>query len=358
MLKTINAKMLEQNAHAVNYIKVRGLKDATGKIKDINHQINRDFGLAGPFTITTPSARVHAVRWAMARECLVVENEVSRVTKEIVAAAIAQINQCPYCEDVHGASIASAGDNKTAESIINGTWKNGEDERVKSIIEWSLNTRNPDADIIRNPPFSKKEAPEIIGTALAFHSTNRLVSIFLDETPMPGILGNDLFRKTALTIASKTLFKSMISKKASSGDATQFIKGYPQNENEYSWHSHIPSFSVAISAQNQLLQSLEDELVPFATAQIFKEAINNWSGEEMPLGRAWLKAHLDKLDTKEHPVAQLLFLAAFAPYTITGKEIEEFRRIRPSDKELIEVCFGSIQKLTNKISEWLTEPFN
>jgi len=193
----LTTKILEQNARSVKYVKTYRLRNAAGIIKEINKQIDRDFGLAGPLTLSTSSPDIHAVRWATARESYVVETHIKRVTKEIVAATISQINKCPYCEDVHSMSILSAGGSTTAEAIANGNWQLLKNNKLKEIIRWSLNTRNPKADIIKIPPFSYLEAPEIIGTALNFHSTNRLASIFLEASPMPAFLSNRLIKKNS-----------------------------------------------------------------------------------------------------------------------------------------------------------------
>lgn len=110
MIKAIENKMMEQNTHAVKYLKVIGLKESKGLIKELNHQIDRDFGLAGPLSLSSVSERVHAIRWVISREVFVVETNVARLTKEAIAASISQINTCAYCEDVHATSIISAGD--------------------------------------------------------------------------------------------------------------------------------------------------------------------------------------------------------------------------------------------------------
>lgn len=356
MLSFLESKITAQNANAVKYINIFGLKDSEGEIKKINLQINRDFGLVGPLTLSTPSLRIHAIRWATARESFVVESNIKRVTKEIVAAGIAQINKCPYCEDVHGTSISSTGDNETSKAIANGTWESLKDERTKAIIEWSLNTRNPTAKIIKNPPFSIDEAPEIIGTALVFHSTNRLVSLFLEESPLPSFLSTKLMKKTALKIASKTLFKSMVMKKASAGESLQFIQDYkiPKSVER---SNAVPSFSKVLIAEEILLNEIEKEIIPQKIVALFKEKVNNWEGEEMPLGRGWLSELTNGLNKDEIPIANLIFLSAFSPHTIIKNDINKFRKINPTDKDLVEICFWSIQILTNKISDWLTKPF-
>lgn len=357
MLKTIENKMMEQNAQAIKYIKAVGIKDAKGTIKEINVQIDRDFGLAGPLTLSSISEKIHAMHWANIREVFVVETNVNRVTKETIASGIAKTNDCPYCEDVHETSISSAGDSETSKAITNGTWKTLKNEKTKLLIEWSLNTRNPNAEIIKNPPFTKNEATEIIGTALVFHSTNRLANIFLDNSPLPKFLTNSFLKKTALNIASKTLFKTMVTKKGKAEDSLQFIKNNTYSEN-HKWAENVPTYTKTLDARDLLLNELEKELISKKIAEIFKEKIKNWYGEEMPLGRAWLNDIIENFSEREKPIATLIFLSAFAPFTITEKDINNFRKIKNTDKELLEVCYWSIQIITNRISEWLIEPFN
>lgn len=357
MLKTIENKMMQQNAHAVKYIKAVGIKDAKGTIKEINVQIDRDFGLAGPLTLSSISERIHAIRWANIREVFVVETNVKRVTKETIASGIAKTNNCPYCEDVHETSISSAGDSETSKAITNGTWESLKNEETKMLIEWSLNTRNPNAEIIKNPPFSKIMATEIIGTALAFHSTNRLANIFLENSPLPRFLTNYILKKTALNIASKTLFKTMVMKKAKVGDSLQFIQNNEYSKN-HKWAENVPTYTKTLDARDLLLDELEKELIPKNSAQSFKDKIKKWQGEEMPLGRAWLNNIIGNFSESEKPIATLIFLAAFAPFTVTEKDITNFHKIKSTEKELLEVCYWSIQIITDRISEWLTEPFN
>ena len=358
MLRTIEKKVMQQNGNAIKYLTVQNIKNATNiNIKNINMQIDRDFGLAGPLTLSTPSLRVHAVRWAVARESFIVETNVKRVNKEIVAACVAQLNKCPYSEDAHSTSIMSCDDAKTGDAIINRTWKELDNKKTKQLINWSLQTRNPHASIIKNPPFSIDEAPEIIGTALAFHSTNRLVNIFLEESPLPSFLTGKLLKKIALKIASKTLFKSMVSNNAMAGDGLQFIQDHPIHKS-IEWSKAIPAFSKVLAAEEILLKDIEEDTIPEKLRDLFKNEVTQWEGEEMPLGRGWLNEILINLDENELRVGRLLFLAAFAPYTITKNDINAFRKVKPTDKELIETCFWAIQTVTNKIGEWLIKPFN
>lgn len=357
MLKKIQNKMMEQNAHAVKHIKAIGIKEAQGIIKEINLQIDRDFGLSGPLTLSTVSERVHAVRWSNLREILVVEKNVQRVIKETIALGIAKTNDCSYCEEVHDSSVASAGDFETSKAIANGSWKSLKNEKTKRLIEWSLHTRKPKSEIINNPPFTKTEATEIIGTALIFHSTNRLANIFLDHSPLPKFFTNSVLKKTALSIASQTLFKTMVKKKGKPGDALQFIRTETSSRN-HKWAEYVPSYAKTLCARDSLLAELEEELIPKTIADIFKEKVNEWSGEEMPLGRAWLNDIISNLAEREKPIATIIFLSAFASFSLTDKDIVNFYKIGNSEKDLLEMCYWSVEIITDRIGEWLIEPFN
>ena len=131
-----------------------------------------------------------------------------------------------------------------------------------------MNTINPNAQVIQNPPFSAEDAAEIIGTALVFHSTNRLVSIFLDDSVLPGILESKLIKKPALNIASKTLFKSMVMKKAMAGDLLRYIDSKTVKR-WLNWAQAVPAYAKALAAEGVLLKEIEQEVVPTRSAQLF-----------------------------------------------------------------------------------------
>ncbi len=345
MIKSIKSFINEKNAHDVKYIRTYGIKDAHGIIKKINQQIADDLMLVPPNSLSTPSERVHPLRWASIREFLVVESHVPRASKETIAATISELNTCPYCEEAHETALSALGDKATRN------------EKLKAIIEWSQNTRSPHATIIQNPPFTAIEAPEIIGTALLFHSTNRLVSIFLAESMLPGIIGNKFFKKAALNFTAKTIMKDFVEKKVEAGHALQFI-GQHEIPKHLQWANSVPAYAQIFTAQESVLAEIEKDLIPPTSARILREAISAWQGEDMPLGRSWLADLTKDISEEEKSSATIILLAAFAPHTVTENDIRAFQENNPSDKDLLETCFWSIEMLTNKVATWITKPFN
>ena len=348
--------MAGQNARAVKYLKVQTFHNASGKVAEINQQIQQDMGLAGPFSLSTPSERVHAVRWGLSRESYVVSTYVSRREKEIVASAVSQLNSCAYCAEAHTATIRSGGEAALAQAIRDGSWKDLKEGRTRSLIEWGLANRHPEASIITNPPFSAKEAPEILGTALEFHTTNRLADIFLEDSPLPDVLQKRWIKGIALKVASKTIFKEMVRKQAVPGKALRFIEEV-ETTGYADWANPLPAYAKALAAQEVLVKKLEKEHIPSASAGLFQEELSKWRGEEMPLGRKWLESLISSLPEEEKPLARLFFLTAFASYTVSEKDISSFRNLMPGDQQLLEVCYWAAAKTSQRIASWLEAPF-
>ena len=69
-------------------------------------QVERDFGmLAPPVALHSPAPEALAAVWVILRESLVATGLAGRPGKEAVAATISLANSCPYCVDVHGATL-------------------------------------------------------------------------------------------------------------------------------------------------------------------------------------------------------------------------------------------------------------
>ncbi|MCK5628946.1 carboxymuconolactone decarboxylase family protein [Candidatus Bathyarchaeota archaeon] len=169
----------------VKYIRTVKPKNAEGLVAQIYTQIKRDFGrVVEPFSLHSPSPRLLAGAWMASRESELT-GRVPREDKEAVAASISKLNQCPYCVDAHTIMLGATGENKLANQISSGRYGSITESRTRAIVKWALATRTPDSEVLRSPPFSPKEAPEIIGTAVFYHYLNSMVTVFLGETPLP-----------------------------------------------------------------------------------------------------------------------------------------------------------------------------
>ncbi|MGK5497838.1 carboxymuconolactone decarboxylase family protein, partial [Streptomyces sp. URMC 125] len=142
---------------------------ARGLVARVYVQAERDFGLvAPPLALHSPAPATLAAAWALLRETLLVPGRVGRAAKETVATAVSLANQCPYCVEIHQAKL----DTLPAAGGLG------------PLADWARTTAGPAGEESR-PPFGSDDAAEILGVAVTFHYLNRMVGLFLPESPVP-----------------------------------------------------------------------------------------------------------------------------------------------------------------------------
>ncbi|MFC7615889.1 carboxymuconolactone decarboxylase family protein [Actinokineospora soli] len=150
----------------------------------VHRQVEADFGLlAPPIALHTAAPPALAAAWAMLRESLVARGRVARSAKESVAAGVSERNRCPYCVEVHSATLAAL---------------DAEPSEVDPLAEWARTGGGAVA------PFPCTDAPEVVGTAVTFHYLNRMVSVFLGDSPLPPAMPASA-RDTARQVLGKVM---------------------------------------------------------------------------------------------------------------------------------------------------------
>ena len=194
----------ECQSMGVRFIQPVKPSSAEGLVAEVYTQIKHDFGrIVEPFSLHSQIPKLLAGVWMASRESEVV-GIVPRSSKEIIAATVSKLNQCPYCVDAHNIMLNASHEKLIATAIIEGTHNQISNKEKRSLLEWALATRTPGSAILNKPPFARSAAPEIIGTAVFYHYINRMVSILLSDTPLPS--KNQLLRRPLLRVA--TLFFS------------------------------------------------------------------------------------------------------------------------------------------------------
>ncbi|WP_218671524.1 carboxymuconolactone decarboxylase family protein [Microbispora sp. GKU 823] len=153
---------------------------AAGLTAEVYAQIARDFGMARmPLFLTlSPAPEVLAPTWAMLRESLLA-GRAPRAAKEVVAAGVSLANKCPFCVDAHTVLLHATGEHDLAETVARG--RTPSDPEHARLFAWATGT----ATAGQAPPCPPGHAAEHIGTALAFHFINRMVSSLLTDNLLP-----------------------------------------------------------------------------------------------------------------------------------------------------------------------------
>jgi len=334
----------------IKFLTIHKPSEATGKLKQIYAQVNHDFMLAAPFTLHAAEPDLVASVWSAERETMFY-GIVPRAHKEAVVSEVAKTNHCPYCISAHTLMMQASGEEDASKIVLNNNG-NVNDPLLQQRIEWGAATRTPDAPILKNPPFTVEEAPEIIGGALAFHYINRMVNIFIKGDMMPNMGAfNSIVRKGV----SRFMMKSILERELIAGASLKFL---PEADlpMEFSWaqnHQHISRSFAGITAT---IDYYIHQVISSNIIHLVSQPYNQWNGEDMGISRKWVKDLTQNLNEKERYAANLMLLAGLAPYQITETDIELFRTQYPDDKQLLAVTSWGAWSAVKRISTWLHLP--
>ncbi|WP_328906729.1 carboxymuconolactone decarboxylase family protein [Streptomyces sp. NBC_00234] len=295
-------------------------RSATGVVADVYAQLATDFGIerASTFVVLSASPPLLGATWALVRESLLA-GHVSRTDKEVVAAGVSLANRCPFCVVAHTVLLHATGDHRLAETI--GTGGLPDDAGHRELLAWGKDLSTPQ-------PFPVEHAPEQIGTALAFHFVNRVVSSLLTEDMLPG--GAQKYRLVR-SAAGRSLART-VRRELRPGASLALLE---TEGPEPAWAAGTPvgtAFGALRTAAHLGAGLLSDEEAAFV-----RESVAAWDGiTPLPLG-----AELP--DRAERPGARLALLAARAPYRITDEDVAAWHVPPFTDHCLVHlIAFGAI----------------
>lgn len=328
------------------------VKKSTGKVAQIYTQIRRDFQLVPPLTLFSASPELLAGVWSIWRESQFVQGVMPRATLEAVSAAISRINECPYCVDAHTGMLHATSKHDVVNAIFECNTLLINDDRTRQIVEWALATKTPGASILKSPPFTSIEAPEIIGTTIVYHFVNRMVNIFLKPSPLPIPTGSVKLRKMAIRLFGATIAKRIVKRKVTAGDSLKFTTQAKLTK-DFSWAISSNYISSAYASFNNLIEKLGEQIISDKVIKIVKHQIKKWQGEDMGLSQNWVNKLIVDLDCADKPVAKLALLTAIAPYQVDENTINQFRVIHPDDESLLNVTAWASFSAARHIGKWL-----
>jgi len=317
----------------------------------VRRQIIRDFGaLVPPFLLHLPAPDVLCACWTIAREpsC---GHRVSRAKKEAVAAAVSTINACPYCVDVHTATLRALTGSAPAAAIAAENPAHISDPALRDLVVWARATRSPDAPILRQPPFVDQQAPELIGTAVAFHYINRMVNIFAAESPFP--LSTPRTKPLFATLAMPA-FRNLMRRDVRPGASLDLLPAAPLPA-DLSWAQTDPIIADAYGRAAATFETAGQQVLPVQVRELVNERLADWRGEDPGISRVWVDDAIGTLATQHRPLGRLALLASFASYQIDTHVIEDARNhLEPAaDEALIAATAWASFTAARRIGSWL-----
>lgn len=345
MLSMLEDRIFRKDApRRVRHLSPLDYSRTTGLARRVLDQMARDFQVVTPITIHLHSPELLAAVWALGRETLTA-GPLDRSRREAVAATVSAGNTCSFCVDVHTATLHATGNH----SLANQLRRDGAAETPD--VAWARETLSPGAPILASPPFEPTEAAQLIGTAVTFHYINRLVNVFLQDSPLPL---PRFMRGLGGRVFGKTLGSRFVSREVRPGD---FLTAMPPGplDPAFGWAKSNPNVAGAIARWSGAVEAAGARSVPTAVQHNVSDFVDSWNGETMALGSGWLDEAVNGLPGTPGAIARLATLAAVASYRVDDETVRTVREVS-GEQGLVEVVAWGAYRATRRIASWLHAP--
>ncbi len=324
---------VRRSLNDTRHVRVVKRRHATGLVAEVYRQVERDFKmLAPPVALHSAAPDTLAAAWMVLRETLLAQGVADRAAKEAVATGVSLANDCPYCADVHGmtlAAIQDAGDLDVYE-------------------EWA----RASASAPVAAPFPAAQAAELIGVAVAFHHYNRMVNLFLSESPFPSHVPESAKPK-ARQVLGGVLRPGPDG--AQPGTSVDLLPAVPVPD-DLAWARPNPVVADAFARAYAAVEVAGARSVPDSVRAVVRARLSTWDGQAPGISRSWVDAEVAGLPETDRPAGRLALVIALSSYQLDDTLVSDFRRTAPGDDTLVELAAWSSMSAARRISTWLAAP--
>jgi AhpD family alkylhydroperoxidase len=351
MSATLPQRALRRSIAQTRYVSPVKPGAATGLVAAVYEQVEREFGmLAPPIALHSPAPGPLAASWVMLRETLVAQGRASRAEKETVAAAVSLDNACPYCVTVHKAVLGGLDHGRDATALAGDQVESMADPALRDIARWARSSGQQAASGDGALLLPADQLAELAGVAMAFQYLNRMVNVFLTESPLPAavpapvaggmmrMLGR-LMRPAALSGAQPGASLTLLPE-------AELPAGL-------GWAAGSPSIADAFARAIAAVETAGALVVPEPARELVRGELAGWDGQPRGQRRSWAEDTVAGLPTDSRPAGRLALLTAFAPYQIVPSDIEEFRGGWPGDQDLIALASWASLAAARRVAAWL-----
>ncbi|GAA3500048.1 carboxymuconolactone decarboxylase family protein [Streptomyces prasinosporus] len=328
--------LLKGSLRQIRHITAVPRAEAHGLVADVYDRALREFGvLAPPLALHSPAPETLAAAWLLLRETLLTEGRVSRAAKETVAVAVSRANDCPYCVEVHEAKLAT----------LPRTGGLG------PLAEWARHSGAPTDGA--PAPFGPAEAPEIIGTAVTFHYLNRMVRLFLPDSPVPDA-APAAGRAPVMRIVARAMRPDAAAVLAP-GASLGLLPDAPLPSG-LDWAKPAPAVAGALARAVASVDVAAERWIPEEVRALLHAELAVREGTVPGPSRSWLGTATAQLSPAHRPAARLALLIALNPHQTTDADITAFRAAHPADRDLVELASWAALTAAVRVGARLATP--
>ncbi|MFJ3906141.1 carboxymuconolactone decarboxylase family protein [Streptomyces sp. NPDC090025] len=311
--------MLKSSLRQIRHIAAVPQSQARDTVAEVYAQARREFGVvAPPLALHSPAPETLAASWLLLRETLLADGRLSRAAKEAVAAGVSRANDCSYCVEVHEAKRATLP---------------GADVH-RPLAVWASGAIGGQAGETE-PPFDAADAPEVLGTAVTFHYLNRMVRLFLPDSPVPDAAPT-AGRGPVMRLVARAM-RADRGAPVTPGAALGLLPAAPLPAG-LDWAKATPTIADALGRAVASVDHAAERWIPEPVRELLHTVLASYDGAVPGPSRGWLAEATAPLDQAQLPAGRLALLIALNPHQITEADLTDFRAAHPGDRELVELA--------------------
>ncbi|MGI5328643.1 carboxymuconolactone decarboxylase family protein [Actinomadura nitritigenes] len=312
----------------VRHVGVVAPAAADGLVARVYAQLEHDFGMfAPPVVVHSAAPALLAACWTMLRETLLARGRADRAAKERVAVAVSLANTCPYCVDVHGAALHALSADRGAGRA--GRGGDVRDARVRDVERWVRGASSHPG----------KAEPELLGVALTFHYLNRVVNVFLTESPFPAGTP-DRLRGSLRSLVGQMLHRQ-VRRSLPPGASLELLPDAAPLPADLAWAAGSPHVGGALARAAAAFEEAGRRWVPERVRELLLTDLARQDGEDGQdgggggPGRAWAGEAAAALPAAERAAGRLALLTARASYQVLPVDVRAYRDTAEDDAAVV-----------------------
>ncbi|RCG25364.1 carboxymuconolactone decarboxylase family protein [Sphaerisporangium album] len=335
----------------VRHVSVVRPRTAPDLVAKVYAHVERDFGmLAPPMLLHSPAPVTLAASWMMLRESLLAAGLAGRPLKEAVATAVSRGNACPYCVDVHQATMDGLVRGGHAALIAAGRVDDIDDPAVRRVASWALASGTRDAAARHEPPLPPEGLRELAAVAVTFQYLNRMVNIFLTESPLPAEVPAGA-RGLLLRLFGR-IMRTYARRGGEPGASLGLLPEAPLPA-DLAWADGSANLAAAFARAAAAIDAAGVRTVPAPVRELVTARLAAWDGEPTGPSRAWVAEAASALPEALRPAGRLALLTAMASYQIDDALIADFRAGTPGDLALVELTSWASMAAARRVGSWI-----
>jgi len=326
------------------------LNQAEGLLKTVLHQSRQDFFINGTITSHAAVPELMAGMWMAGREIALVDGHLPAWLKKAMGAALSEVNQCPYCEDMLISLTLGAHEENVVQGLQTKNLALIDDELTQQRMKWVKASIQKHAAVLRTPPFTPEQMPEALGNLIVFGYTNKISDFTLNGSPVP-----QLGKSFSLNLFGRELQESA-AQRLTPGLALTLL---PESLEQTNLHWARPNSLVADSLARwsrvldvQIRHVLSEEAI-----HGILHNLENWEGGLAPISRTWVEDEITWVPEREKNMVRIALLVAKASYQIDDGLIQEMVDAGHTESELIALGAWSAFMGAKTVANWCWEAY-